>query len=193
MPLRTCCARSAFFSFLAGCGLPRGAGRARRSLLRGVLAAWMMAHSAAALGQGTSPPPVRHTAPGASPGRGVELRTAGIDLSYDVTEVRATAGEELTFRYINASETLQHNVVVVRGEEAVRPVGIAALQAHEHDYVPPDEMDRIVAFSDLAAPGDTVAFTFTVPPPGVYPYICTYSGHFTMMQGRLISTPAEQP
>ncbi|TVQ02364.1 MAG: hypothetical protein EA359_11920 [Balneolaceae bacterium] len=29
--------------------------------------------------------------------------------------------------------------------------------------------------------------TVTVPPPGSYPYICTYPGHFTMMQGRLIS------
>jgi len=49
-------------------------------------------------------------------------------------------------------------------------------------------MDRIVSHSALAYPGDTVEWTFVVPPPGTYPYICTFSGHFTMMQGRLIST-----
>jgi hypothetical protein len=52
-------------------------------------------------------------------------------------------------------------------------------------------MNRIIAFSKLAYPGDTVEFSFVVPPPGTYPYICTYAGHFTMMQGRLVSLPPE--
>lgn len=127
------------------------------------------------------------------PPRVVELRSAGIDLTYDVTEIRAVAGEALTIRYINASETLEHNVVVLRNEDDIRPVGIAALRAHATAHVPLDLADRIVAYTDLAQPGDTVTVTFTVPPPGVYPYICTYSGHFTMMQGRLISTAPDSP
>ena len=118
----------------------------------------------------------------------VEIETTGIDLSYSVAEIEAKAGEKLTIRYVNASETMSHNIVLVKGDEDIRPVGIAALKAHRNDYIPEDEMDRIFAYSELAHPGDTVEFTFTVPPPGVYPYICTYSGHFTMMQGRLIAT-----
>jgi plastocyanin len=119
--------------------------------------------------------------------RVVELRTEGSDLSYDVTEIKAKAGEKLTIRYINASE-MYHNVVVVKNEDDIKPVGIAALQAYKNDYIPEGEMDRIVAYSKMADAGETVEFTFTVPPPGTYPYICTYSGHFTSMQGRLISS-----
>lgn len=120
--------------------------------------------------------------------RVVELRTTGIDLAYSVGEIVAKSGETLTIRYINDSDGLPHNVVLVRGEEDIRPVGIAALRAHATEYIPASESERIIAYSELAQSGEVVEFTFEVPPPGVYPYICTYSGHFTMMQGRLIST-----
>ncbi|MEX0770397.1 MAG: plastocyanin/azurin family copper-binding protein [Balneolaceae bacterium] len=119
--------------------------------------------------------------------RVVEIRSTGSDLSYDVTEIKAKAGEELTIRYVNASD-MPHNIVLVKEEGDINLVGIAALQAYENDYIPENEMDRIIAHTELARPGDTVEFTFTVPPPGTYPYICSYPGHFTSMQGRLISS-----
>lgn len=117
----------------------------------------------------------------------IEIRSTGIELSYDITEIRANAGDTLTIRYDNSDSDMAHNIVLVRNEEDIRPVGIAAMQAYRNDYIPEDEMDRIIAYSKLAHPGDIIEFSFVVPPPGTYPYICTYSGHFTMMQGRLIS------
>ena len=119
--------------------------------------------------------------------RVIEIKTTGIDLSYSITEIEAAAGEQLTIRYVNESETMPHNIVIVKKDEDIRPVGIAALKAHKTGYIPEEEKDRILAYSEMAPPGTAIEFAFTVPPPGVYPYICTYSGHFTMMQGRLIS------
>ncbi len=147
-----------------------------------------MACSGAYPGPGVIQPSESDPSVPADSGRVVEIQTTGIDLSYSVAEIEAKAGETLTIRYINASETLPHNIVFVEEEGDIRPVGIAALKAHANNYIPEDEMDRIIAYSELAHPRDTVELTFTVPSPGVYPYICTYSGHFTMMQGRLIST-----
>ncbi|WP_114750951.1 plastocyanin/azurin family copper-binding protein [Pleomorphovibrio marinus] len=117
----------------------------------------------------------------------VELKTDGIELSYSMTEIHAKAGDILLIQYINESD-MSHNIVLVREEEDIRPVGVAALQAIANDWIPENEMDRIIAYSGLAYPGDTVEFAFKVPPPGTYPYICTYSAHWTQMQGRLIST-----
>ena len=117
----------------------------------------------------------------------VEIKTEGIDLSYSVTEIRAKTGDILLIRYINEGE-MNHNIVLVREEADIRPVGIAALQAISSDWIPEKEMDRIIAYSELAHSGDTVEFSFKVPLPGTYPYICTYSAHWTQMQGRLIST-----
>ncbi|NHE56181.1 plastocyanin/azurin family copper-binding protein [Cyclobacterium plantarum] len=117
----------------------------------------------------------------------VEIKTEGIDLSYSVPEIKAKAGEILRIQYINGSD-MNHNIVLVKGEEDIRPVGVAALRAIANDWIPEKEMDRIIAYSALAHAGDTVSFSFKVPPPGIYPYICTYSAHWTQMQGRLIST-----
>jgi len=117
----------------------------------------------------------------------IEMKTEGIELSYSVTEILAKAGDILLIRYINESD-MNHNIVLVKEEADIRPVGIAALQAISSDWIPEKEMHRIIAYSELAYSGDTVEVSFKVPPPGTYPYICTYSAHWTQMQGRLIST-----
>lgn len=125
--------------------------------------------------------------------RVVDMKSTGIALSYDITEIRMKAGETIFIRYHNASE-MNHNIVIVKTEDDINPVGIAALSAQADDFVPQtlnptayfsQEQDRILAASALAYPGDTVVVEFTPPGPGTYPYICTYTGHFTMMQGRI--------
>ena len=118
----------------------------------------------------------------------VIVGSEGANLSFDVTEIRAEAGSTLTIQYVNRGD-LPHNVVVVKQRSDINPVGIAALQASQTGYIPQDEANqqRIIAYTELAKPGETVFLTFRVPPPGTYPYICTYAGHFTMMQGDLIS------
>ena len=117
--------------------------------------------------------------------RVMEMSSTGIELSYDVTEIRMKPGERIVIRYNNASD-MAHNVVIVKSEADINPVGIAAIAAQQDEFIPPSEKDRILAASKLAYPGDTVSLEFTAPGPGVYPYICTFSGHFTMMQGRIV-------
>jgi len=121
-----------------------------------------------------------------SPDSVVVIKSTGIELSYDKTEIHAKAGDILLIRYINESD-MNHNFALVREEQDIRPVGVAALQAVSNDWIPEKEMNRIIAYSELAHSGDTVEVSFKVPPPGTYPYICTYSAHWTQMQGRLIS------
>jgi len=127
--------------------------------------------------------PVRLVADSA---RIVEITSTGVDLAFEPAEIRARPGEVLRIRYINESD-MAHNVVVVRTEDDIEPVGLAAIQAHATGYIPEAEMDRIIAYTIVIGPGEVAETTFTVPDAGTYPFICTYSGHFTLMQGRLIS------
>jgi plastocyanin len=120
--------------------------------------------------------------------RVVEVSSTGIALSYNPTEIRMKAGEHIVIRYKNASD-MAHNMVIVKNESDINPVGIAALSAQQDQWIPKSEQERILAASNLAYPGDTVILEFTAPAPGVYPYICTFSGHFTMMQGRITVEP----
>ncbi len=116
----------------------------------------------------------------------VELKPEGDELKFATTEIKATAGTELTIKFVNTSSLMPHTVVVLKDNEAIEPVGMAAMEAQEHGYIPQDHLDRIIAATEVAQPGETVEVTFTVPAPGEYPYICTFPGHYTLMQGILI-------
>lgn len=120
--------------------------------------------------------------------RVIDVSSTGITLSYDLTEIQMKSGERIVIRYHNASD-MAHNLVIVGSESDINPVGIAAISAQQDEFIPKSEQDRILAASRLAYPGDTVLIEFTAPGPGVYPYICTFSGHFTMMQGRITVEP----
>jgi azurin len=111
-------------------------------------------------------------------------------LRFSVERVEAPAGATVRLVMDNTASTapaMVHNVVVVRTEADVERVGRAAAGVREG--VPLDE--AVVTLTPLAAPGERTAVVFTMPPPGEYPFVCTYPGHYTFMQGVLVSTPPE--
>jgi glucose/arabinose dehydrogenase/plastocyanin len=126
-----------------------------------------------------------------NPGRVVVVRSTGLELSYEPAVISARAGETLTIRYENGGE-MTHNIIVVRSEQDVPIIGEAAFQAaFTNHWIPSgaDHAARMIAYTPLAGPKETVEVTFTVPSPGEYPFICTYASHWTVMRGRLIVGP----
>lgn len=113
-------------------------------------------------------------------------------LAYAVTHVEAPAGATVRLVMDNTASTalaMIHNVVVVADSAAVERVGEAA--AGVRDGVPIDE--AVLVLTPLAGPGERTAVVFTMPPPGAYPFVCTYPGHYRFMQGVLVSTPPGAP
>ena len=108
-------------------------------------------------------------------------------MQYAVTRLEAPAGATVRLVMDNTATTspaMIHNVVVVRSEGDVRRVGQSAGALKPE--MPVDE--AVLAFTPLAGPGERAAVVFTMPPPGEYPYLCSYPGHFQYMQGTLVST-----
>ena len=119
------------------------------------------------------------------------MQSKGTELSYEPASISARAGETLTIRYENVGE-MTHNIVVVKSEQDVPIIGEAAFQAaFTNNWIPTgaDYATRMIAYTPLAGPKETVEVTFTVPPPGEYPFICTYASHWTVMRGRLSVRP----
>lgn len=116
----------------------------------------------------------------------INITSVGSDLQFLPDDIAAKAGTVLRIRYINEG-TFPHNIVVVKNDDDIDPLGVAAFQAGSTDYVPLAMEDRMIAHSPLAAPGETVEFTFVVPPAGEYPFVCLYPGHYNMMLGTLRS------
>lgn len=124
----------------------------------------------------------------------ITLRPVGNEMKYETTEFSVPAGEQvkIIFQNVATSPAMQHNVVVLNSmeEEAVNRVGQAALAAGEAaGYIPTDE--AIIAYTPMSKPGETVEVTFTAPSePGDYKYLCTFPGHYILMQGTMHVTPA---
>ena len=48
-------------------------------------------------------------------------------------------------------------------------------------------LDVLEIDSGLVEPGEMQTFRFIAPEPGEYTVICTVSGHYPLMQGRLVA------
>lgn len=110
-------------------------------------------------------------------------------MKYDLTEFKVKAGETVELVFINP-DAMQHNIVFTQ-IGAMEKVGAAAdkmmmdSDAMKKNYVP--EMPEVLFSSPLVNPDETFSLTFKVPSkPGRYPYVCTFPGHWRLMQGVMI-------
>lgn len=116
------------------------------------------------------------------------MTPVGDQMLFEQTEFTVAPGQtvRITFQNTATMPGMSHNVVFVRTEEDINVVGQAAMGAPDTEYVPTSEAKRIIAYTPLAEPGESVTVEFTAPStPGDYPYICTFPGHYMMMQGTM--------
>ena len=109
-------------------------------------------------------------------------------MRYETLRVEAPEGATVRLVMDNRTTTspaMVHNVVVLDGLGDIDRVGQAAARAP--DNIPDDDAIRV--YTPLTGPGEQTAVVFTMPPAGEYPFICTWPGHYTQMQGVLVSTP----
>lgn len=119
----------------------------------------------------------------------VLIKPVGDQMAYEQTSFTVSAGQtvNLTFENVATSPAMQHNVIILNTNDdaVVNRVGTAGMMAADTDYVPAD--DAILAYTAMSGPGETKSVTFTAPTePGSYTYLCTFPGHYTLMQGTMI-------
>ena len=120
--------------------------------------------------------------------REVEI-VVGPNLSYLPREFAASPGEPLAVTLVNP-DTVPHNWALATpgslalvGEAANRL--IADPEAAARQYVPKTE--RVLAFTDIVASGERQTIYLTAPEtPGRYPFLCTFPGHWMVMNGELV-------
>jgi putative heme-binding domain-containing protein len=113
----------------------------------------------------------------------------GKNLTFATTLLHVRAGEPIRFTLSNP-DVVPHNWVLVR-PGALRTVGqlanllISDPEAVARHYVP--ETDDVLAYTDIVPPGEEFPIFFRAPmTPGRYPYLCTFPGHWMVMNGVLV-------
>ena len=116
----------------------------------------------------------------------ITIRATGSTLEFTPTSVSAKTGTRIRIRFVNDG-TLPHNLVIPKSEDDLDALALAAYSAGETNYVPMDQKDKLLGWTTLASPGQTVEAIFTVPAPGEYTYVCLFPGHSNSMFGTMRS------
>ncbi len=121
-----------------------------------------------------------------------DLVLEGNDLmKFDKTLFRVKAGEpvKLTLKNVGEmpKESMGHNVVVLQPGTDLPAFGGEAIRAVDTEYVPVTFASSIVAHTKLLGPGETDVIEFTLTEKGVYPYVCSFPGHYGIMQGKIVA------
>jgi azurin len=135
-------------------------------------------------------------APAPAPAADVATFTIqGNDLmQYDVKQVEVKAGQKvrMTLKNIGTQPktAMGHNLVVLRKGvtlEQFAPMCIAPKGTLENDYLPQDARKEVLAHTKILGPGESETIEFTAPGlPGELVYVCTFPGHFAVMNGKII-------
>lgn len=121
-----------------------------------------------------------------------EISLEGNDLmQYNNTLFRVKAGETVKLHFKNAGEmpkeSMGHNVVILQPGTDLPAFGGEAIKAVDAEYIPATFASSIVAHTKLLGPGETDDIEFTLDGPGVYPFVCSFPGHYGVMQGKIVA------
>jgi putative heme-binding domain-containing protein len=113
---------------------------------------------------------------------------------FSQTEFVVQPGQPVKLVFTNADAT-DHNLVIVQ-PGALAEVGIAAnLMAKDprnatSDFLPPDKSELILQATAMIGAGRSTqidVLRFKAPQePGLYPYVCTFPGHWIVMNGLMV-------
>jgi len=154
------------------------------------------AFAAAAVKKLTAQAPSPQVIPAAVPatiessGGALELGVIPNVMQFDKKELTVKAGQKVTLKFFNKACALQHNFLLLKPgtKDAVGALADQMLsdpQSLAKMYVPASP-DVLVKPNKLIGIGQTDIIEFTAPAePGDYPYICTFPGHWRLMNGVL--------
>ena len=114
----------------------------------------------------------------------IDVMAMGSTLEFQAPEISVKAGKRVRLRFMNHG-SLPHNLVIAKSDDDIDALIAASGNAYKTGYVPVELKDKMIGWTALASPGQTVEFDFVAPPPGEYTYICLISGHYNSMLGTL--------
>ncbi|MGO3182937.1 MAG: azurin [Aequorivita sp.] len=112
-------------------------------------------------------------------------------MKFNKSEIRVKAGQKvkLTLKHVGKMEknVMGHNWALLTKDADMAAVGQAAASAADNDYIPADMTDKFIAHTKMLGGGESDTIEFEAPTePGTYTFMCTFPGHYALMQGKFI-------
>ncbi|MEL7496483.1 MAG: PVC-type heme-binding CxxCH protein [Planctomycetota bacterium] len=125
--------------------------------------------------------------------RVIAIGTVPHRMIFDKEMLVVESGKTVEFRFSNV-DSMPHNFAIVQPGSLEEVGELAEATGRDADaaarqYIPVS--DKVLMGSKLLQSGEEQAITFEVPTaPGIYPYVCTYPGHWRRMYGALYVVPS---
>ena len=126
----------------------------------------------------------------------IKIKVIQNEMKYDLKSFTVEAGKAVEIVFENP-DFMQHNLVIAQ-IGSLQTVGKAAdklasdPKGAEKQYVP--DIAEVLFFTKLVNPQQTVKLTFVAPKKeGDYPYVCTFPGHWSLMNGTMKVVSAKSP
>jgi putative heme-binding domain-containing protein len=120
--------------------------------------------------------------------RGITIE-AGKNLTYSKRSFQVKPGEPIRFTFVNP-DSVPHNWALIK-PGTLAQVGdlvnkiIAEPDAAARHYIP--RTDDVIVHTDIVGPQEQLTIFFRAPTErGRYPYLCTFPGHWMVMNGEMI-------
>jgi azurin len=160
--------------------------RSSKSFIRNAAASALALSLLAACGKKEEKPEAAARTESAAQASAPIVITANDQMQFSTKAFEVAAGSPVVVVLQNvgtmAKEVMGHNLIVLQPGNDVAAFGAKAMAAKETDYIPQGDAS-IFAHTRLLGPGESDTLRFTAPAAGEYPYLCSFPGHFAMMQG----------
>lgn len=111
-------------------------------------------------------------------------------MKYNKSEIRVKAGQKvkLTLKHVGKmdKEVMGHNWVLLTQDADMAAVGQAAALDKDNEHIPAEFKDKIIVHTKMLGGGESDTIEFDAPAPGTYTFMCTFPGHYALMQGKFI-------
>jgi azurin len=111
-------------------------------------------------------------------------------MKFNKGKIRVKAGQtvRLTLTHVGKMEkaVMGHNWALLTKDADMATVGQAAASAADNDYIPADMADKFIVYTKMLGGGESDTIEFIAPEPGTYIFMCTFPGHYALMQGEFI-------
>lgn len=118
---------------------------------------------------------------------------ANDNMQFSKDELKVTEGQivSLTLKHVGQmpKEAMGHNWVLLNSGADVATFGTAAVAARDTDYIPADKNDQVITHTKVIGGGEQVTIVFETPKAGYYKFLCSFPGHWGVMQGTFTVLP----
>jgi len=110
-------------------------------------------------------------------------------MRFDLSEITVKEGDTivLTLKHVGKlpKAAMGHNWVLLSSGIEMGAFAQKAIQARDNDYIPADGEGFIVN-TELIGGGEETTIEFEAPAAGEYTFICSFPGHYALMNGKFI-------